>query len=55
MSAAALYYSDCRSKSARLPLGSAACLHGIFTPSIANSSRRMRPCRSQTVRIAPKT
>ena len=53
--AAASSFVACCSKSARVPLRCFAALLGSFTPSIANISRLIRPCVSQTARTAANT
>jgi hypothetical protein len=42
-------------KSARVPLLALEALLGSFTPSMANISRPISPCRSQIARIAANT
>jgi hypothetical protein len=44
----------CRATSARVPLRRLDALPGSFTPSMANISRPISPCRSQTASTAAK-
>ncbi len=53
-SAARSIWAAGRSKSARVPLRCVEALLGSFTPSIANISRPMSPCRSHTASTAAK-